>query len=76
MLDGVLLRNIQLLRSERKSGKDSQRTPLPRLYYRTNVLLSQEGNRKNHTSYTFNTSSPKWLITFTAILPVFGFSKG
>ena len=43
MLDGVLLRNIQMLRSERKSGKDSQRTPLPRLYYRTNVLLSQEG---------------------------------
>ncbi len=25
---------------------------------------------------TFITSSPKWLITFTAILPVAGFAKG
>ena len=43
MLDGVLLRNIQLLRFERKSGKDSQRTPLPRNYCKTNVLFCQPG---------------------------------
>ncbi len=32
-----------MLRSERKSGKDSQRTPLPRNYYKTNVLFCQAG---------------------------------
>ena len=29
-----------------------------------------------HTRNTFITSSPKWLITFTAMRPDFGFSKG
>lgn len=28
------------------------------------------------TGYTFSTSSPKWLMTFTAILPDFGGSNG
>src|SRR4051794_34088853 len=28
------------------------------------------------TGYTFSTSSPKWLITFTAILPDLGGSNG
>lgn len=29
-----------------------------------------------HTSNAFNTSSPQWLTTFTAILPVFSLFKG
>ena len=30
----------------------------------------------NHTRKTFITSSPRWLITLTAMRPPFGFSKG
>jgi len=33
VLDGVLLRNLHRVRSERKSGKDPQRKPLPRNYF-------------------------------------------
>ena len=31
---------------------------------------------RSHTAMTFSTSSPQWLMTFTAILPVVGRGKG
>jgi hypothetical protein len=40
-VSGDLLRNFQFLRYQRKCSKDSQRTPLPRSYYKTIVLLRQ-----------------------------------
>ena len=40
----------------------------------SNQLLSQVFH--HFTSYIFNTSSPKWLMTFTAIFPFLGGSKG
>jgi hypothetical protein len=33
-------------------------------------------HRRSYTRNTFMTSSPRWLITFTAIRPDFGFTNG
>jgi hypothetical protein len=43
MLDGALLRDIKMSRSERKSCNDFQQTPSPRNHYKTNVLICQTG---------------------------------